>query len=236
MDSFVWLTDIEWELIFVNSQLVIKNIQEVENAKRVERRERELRELSEFQVMEFKMSLEEKEALLVENAREDAERLRERMELAEFEILEKQFENEEKLAALEKVLQEERSCRKKYIPLAQQQQQQTSLERNVTTSSPIQDQRCRTVLISILSNKQINNNNNNNTVIKKVRFIGLNTASVHPVRAVDDVAKVVNTRNASPRKCKLSLSRIPKLFNTRRRSHQWMVNSSTCATSWLLHR
>ena len=58
--EFSLLSSIEWELINVNSQLVIAKIQEFENVKHVERREKELRELAEFQAMEFKMELEEK--------------------------------------------------------------------------------------------------------------------------------------------------------------------------------
>ena len=105
--EFSLLSSIEWELINVNSQLVIAKIQEIEKAKHVERREKELRELAEFQVMEFKMALDEKETIMIEKVREEAEQARERIELAEFEMLERHFEDEKKLTELEKELCEE---------------------------------------------------------------------------------------------------------------------------------
>ena len=80
--EFSLLSSIEWELINVNSQLVIAKIQEIEKAKHVERREKELRELAEFQVMEFKTALDEKETIMIEKAREEAKQARERIELA----------------------------------------------------------------------------------------------------------------------------------------------------------
>ena len=223
MEFFLCLSDIEWELIHVNSELIISKIQKVEDAKRAERRERELRELAEFQTMEIRMLLEEKEAVMLENARQDAEQARERIELVEFEMLEKQFENEEKLAALKKELYEER-CQKDIG------EQNISSQKNDIISSVSgdkqQQQRSQKVVKShkgypgILSNKPTNknnnnNNNNNNNIGKKVRFVGLHTEATVPI---DVSERHIEQTGRSIRKYKPSVSKIPKLFKVHRRN------------------
>lgn len=217
MEYFSCLSDMEWELIHVNSELVIAKIQQVEDAKRAEKREREMSSLAEFQTMEIKMMLEEKEAVMIEKLHQNAELTRERMELAEFEMLERQFENEEKLAALEKELQEER-CQK-YVP-ARVQQNISSTKNDVMSSfsghhhqqqqqhnqKNVESQKEHT---GILSNKQ---NNNNNNIIKKVRFVGLDTESTDPADVFVEQHKDTGIRKSKP------ISKIPKPFKVRRRN------------------
>ena len=236
MEFFSCLSDIEWELIHVNSKLIIAKIHEVEEAKRAAKREQELITLAEFQTMELKMMLEEKEAVLMEKAQEEAEQTRERIELAEFEMLERQFENEEKLTALKKELLEERSCRQSLLLAQQQKGRESSLEKtHVTTSSSVhyQQQRYQTTVdikspeerysTGILSSN--NNNNNNNVIVKKVRFADSVTALVPGIRRVEQhkvVAGVVNNiKNSTiPRKGKPISSKIPTLFKAARRRSQ----------------
>ena len=214
---FTLLNSIEWELINVNSQLVIAKIQEVENTKRVERLEKELRELVEFQVMEFKMTLEEKEAAtMVEQAREEAEP-QERIELAEFEMLEKQFQNEEKFAALEKELCGERLRQKNLLHL-QKQERQNTLKGNAVSVQQHQHQNASNTknipvfkAVKSPEHEGASSRKQNNIFVKKVCFVLKEDDS-------DAVRQKEGIQRKEPRQCKPKPSMIPKLFKVLRRT------------------
>ena len=151
------MSSIEWELINVNSRLIIAKIEEVENAKRMERHEQELKELAHFQVMEFKMALEENEIEFMERVIEEAEQSRERLELVEFEMLERKFEEEEKL---EQATREER-----------EQIEQVQMINLVVKNESISFAEHSTMLVS---------NNNIKPIVEKVRFVSPSTGELKP--------------------------------------------------------
>ena len=208
--EFSLLSSIEWELINVNSQLVIAKIQEVENVKHAERREKELIKLAEFQVMEFKMALEEKEAVMMETSKEEAGQAREQIELAEFEMLERRFGDEEKLLALEKKVCEERNQNDLNFLQSQNTLKDVASvqHRYIKHTLPISINKggnpkgCNSIL------SKPDSNNNNNILIKKVRFAALEKNSAVTTAEQKDEGVICK----EVRKYKPPVSRIPKLF------------------------
>ena len=173
MEYFRSLSSLEWELINVNSQLIIAKIEEVENVKRMERHEKELRELAHFQVMELKMALEEKEIESTERVREEAEQSRERLELVEFEMLERKFEEEEKL---EQTIREER-----------ERKEQVQKMNVVVKNESISCAEHSTMLVS---------NNNIKPLVEKVRFASPSTGKLKPESIA--TKKVITRCNFKP--------------------------------------